>query len=77
MGKFEMAIADFEQSLLRDSTFADTYWALGLTYDAIEDFDKALEYYQQYLDLAGEDASQTVIERVQALQETEHEPKRR
>lgn len=45
MGKFEMAIADFEQSLLRDSTFADTYWALGLTYDAIEDFDKALEYY--------------------------------
>lgn len=65
----EEAIPDFLQVIdtLGLSDNSEALDGLGHAYYQQEDFDNALEYWNRYMEVAGENASQTVIERLEYI----------
>ncbi|MBZ0300803.1 MAG: tetratricopeptide repeat protein [Anaerolineae bacterium] len=58
---YEQAIAAFNRALGVDPNFDRAYWGLGDTYREMGEFDQAVAYYHQHIDLAGANARPEVI----------------
>ena len=55
LDKFDDAIASFKSTIEIDQQFSDAFVQLGLTYDQLGNFDKAIYYYEKSLELNPED----------------------
>jgi tetratricopeptide (TPR) repeat protein len=52
---YSLAVKDFEIALKKDDVQPQVYYNLGLVYQKIENFDKAIEYYTKFITLVPED----------------------
>ena len=56
------------KALAIDPNNANTYARLGLLYEIQEMLPEALEQYQRYLELAGEEADPEIVEHIKSLE---------
>jgi tetratricopeptide (TPR) repeat protein len=67
LGDYENAVMDLEQAILVTPLFVPAYKVLGDVYYQLERYDKALDIYQQYLEIAGDNADEDVLGRLNEL----------
>ncbi len=61
LGNYRQAIAEFNNALAANPNFDRAYWGLGDTYRQMGDFEQAVAYYHQHIDLAGENARPEIV----------------
>jgi len=66
-GEWELAIADYQSAVALDSNFALAYRSLGMVYDRTEQHGLALEAFEQYANLVGDELEQTIQNRIETL----------
>ncbi len=68
MGDFEMALLDAMTARELDPVYPGSYWTTGDIYFAQGRFDAALESYEAYVSLAGDDVATEVLDRMDQCQ---------
>ena len=63
----ELALADLTQAIV-NPTYDILYMNRGNVHYNLEDYEQALADYHRYLDLAGDDADPSIIERIHELE---------
>lgn len=66
--RFDQSLADYTKAIELGSSSVDTYAGLGFVYDAMREYVKALDAYSRYLEVAGDDPYDLVLERVRELE---------
>ncbi len=67
-GKLDAAIADYTQSITLNPQDARAYWGLGNAYYDQKLYAEALQSYQHYLQLAGDNPVAFIVQRVKELE---------
>ena len=67
--EYESAETDLTRALELNPDNADIYARLGHLYDVQDRFPEALEQYQQYLEMTGDDADPVIVERISELED--------
>jgi tetratricopeptide (TPR) repeat protein len=62
------AIEDYTQAIRINPTYANAYGVRGFAYDQLGQFTEALANYRRYVELAGENAPQFIVDRVAELE---------
>ncbi len=68
LGEYEQAVVDTQEAIRLNPQFTSAYWTLGSAFYEQENYAEALESYRQYLELAGDNASSFVVNRVAELE---------
>lgn len=54
LGKYKEAVADYESVIAKDPTVALAYYSLGVDYDTLKNFPRAIQNYKKFLELSKE-----------------------
>ncbi len=68
-GNYNLAIADYTRAIQLDPNHVNSHQNLGNVYYDQERYSESLPYYRRYLQLAGDEAEQWVIDRVAELED--------
>ncbi|MGN0014620.1 MAG: tetratricopeptide repeat protein, partial [Candidatus Gastranaerophilaceae bacterium] len=58
-GKYKEAVTDYESVIAKDPTIALVYYSLGVDYDSLKNFPRAIQNYKKFLELSTENNDYT------------------
>jgi len=59
LGNYKLAVSDYESVIAKDSSIALVYYSLGVDYDSLKDFPRAIQNYKKFLELSKENNEYT------------------